>query len=51
MSNTSDSGLTRDPRTTGGPLLFAMLVFLIIFPWVAQLLPHQVREYIGILFR
>ena len=51
MPNTPESGLTHDPKTTGGPLLFAMLAFLIAFPWIAQLLPQQFREYIGILFR
>jgi hypothetical protein len=51
MPNASDSGRTRDAKTTGGPLLFAMLAFLAAFPWIAQLLPQQFREYIGILFR
>ncbi len=51
MPNASDSEFTRDPKTTGGPLLFAMLAFLVAFPWIAQLLPQQFREYIGILFR
>jgi len=46
-----ESETTHDPKTTASPLLFAMLAFLIAFPWIAQLLPYQYREYIGILFR
>jgi hypothetical protein len=40
-----------DPGTTGNPLLFTLLAFLVAFPWIAQLLPQHIREYIGILFR
>lgn len=40
-----------DPGNTASPLLFVMLAFLVVFPWIAQLLPYQVREYIGLLFR
>jgi hypothetical protein len=40
-----------NPRNTASPLLFVMLGFLIAFPWIAQLLPQQVRDYIGLLFR
>jgi hypothetical protein len=40
-----------DPRTTASPLLLIMLAFLVAFPWLAKLFPHEVRDYIGLLFR
>jgi hypothetical protein len=36
---------------SSSPLLIAMFAFLVVFPWLAQLLPQQFRDYIAILFR
>jgi hypothetical protein len=40
-----------NPGATVNPLLLGMLVFLLVFPWLAQLLPQQLRDYIALLFR
>jgi len=40
-----------NPGSMVNPLLLGMLAFLIVFPWLAQLLPQQLRDYIGLLFR
>jgi hypothetical protein len=40
-----------NPGATVNPLLVAMLAFLLVFPWLAQLLPQQLRNYIALLFR
>jgi hypothetical protein len=40
-----------NPGSTVNPLLLGMLAFLFVFPWLAQLLPQQLRDYIGLLFR
>lgn len=41
-----------DPAgSTVNPLLLGMLAFLLVFPWLAQLLPQQLRDYIALLFR
>jgi hypothetical protein len=40
-----------NPGSTVNPLLLGMLAFLFVFPWLAQLLPQQLRDYVGLLFR
>ena len=40
-----------NPGATVNPLLLGMLAFLLVFPWLAQLLPQQLRDYIALLFR
>ena len=41
----------KSEKDSVSPLLWAMFVLLLVFPWIVRLLPRVMQDYITVLFR